>query len=104
MGREPLRRDDAIFFVPANWADHLAGSQQLAHNPDYGEQILEVRQYRYAGENVGRGGDEQILFDAYMDSPGHRANIESERYQHLSVACIIDDNGQIWNVQNFWGV
>ncbi len=102
-GRGALAFDTGIQYIAVDWSDEMAGSQTLKHNPNYGEQILRHRDYRTAGENVGRGYDQAGLFQAFMNSPGHRANIESTAYSHVTVGCLTDGSGQLWVTQNFWG-
>lgn len=103
VGRGALAFDTGIQYIAVDWSDEMAGSQTLKHNPNYANQILRHRDYRSAGENVGRGFDQATLFQAFMDSPGHRANIESGSYSHVTVGCLTDANGQLWVTQNFWG-
>ena len=102
-GRGALAVDTVIQYIAVDWSDEMAGSQTLRHNPSYGDQIVRHRNYRTAGENVGRGYQQGSLFQAFMDSPGHRANIESTAYSHVTVGCVTDRNGQLWVTQNFWG-
>lgn len=102
-GRGRLAFDTGIQYIAVDWSDEMAGSQTLRHNPSYGDQIVRHRDYRTAGENVGRGYDQVTLFQAFMDSPGHRANIESGAYSHVALGCVTDGNGQLWITQNFWG-
>lgn len=102
-GRGNLTFDTGIQYIAVDWSDHMSGTQTLSHNPNYGDQILRHRNYRTAGENVGRGFEQGSLFQAFMNSPGHRANIESTAYSHVTVGCLTDGNGQLWVTQNFWG-
>jgi len=102
-GRGALAFDTGIQYIAVDWSDEMARTQTLRHNPSYGDQILRHRDYRTAGENVGRGYDQATLFQAFMDSPGHRANIESGAYSHVTVGCLTDGSGQLWVTQNFWG-
>lgn len=102
-GRGGLSFDGGIQYIAVDWSDHLAGTQNLAHNPNYGSQIAKHRNYSTAGENVGRGWDNASLFQAFMNSPGHRKNIESGAFSHVTVGCITDGSGQLWVTQNFWG-
>jgi uncharacterized protein YkwD len=102
-GRRALAFDTGIQYIAVDWSDEMAGSQTLKHNPSYGDQILRHRDYRTAGENVGRGHELGSLFQAFMNSPGHRANIESTAYDHVTVGCLTDGSGQLWVTQNFWG-
>lgn len=102
-GRGTLQFDTVIQYIAVDWSDEMSGSQTLRHNPNYGDQILRHRNYRTAGENVGRGYEQGSLFQAFMNSPGHRENIESGAYSHVTVGCLTDGNGQLWVTQNFWG-
>ncbi|MFP5321311.1 MAG: CAP domain-containing protein [Acidimicrobiia bacterium] len=103
VGRGALTFDTGIQYIAVDWSDEMARTQTLRHNPSYGDQIVRHRDYRTAGENVGRGYDQATLFQAFMDSPGHRANIESGAYSHVTVGCLTDGGGQLWVTQNFWG-
>lgn len=102
-GRSALTFDTGIQYIALDWSDEMSGSQTLRHNPSYGDQIVRHRDYRTAGENVGRGYEQGGLFQAFMNSPGHRANIESTAYSHVTVGCLTDAGGQLWVTQNFWG-
>ena len=104
-GIRSLAADGAIHWIAVEWTDHMARSQKLAHNPDYGTRIFNTRpEARTAGENVGRGtGSERGLFDAFMASSGHRAKILGAEYSHATVACAVDGGGQLWATMNFWG-
>lgn len=102
-GRGGLQFDTGIQYIAVDWSDEMSSTQTLRHNPNYGDQILRHRNYRTAGENVGRGYEQDSLFQAFMNSPGHRANIESDAYSHVTVGCVTDSGGQLWVTQNFWG-
>lgn len=56
------------------------GLNDLAQSVDY--------QYILIGENLAYGNftDPQSIVDAWMDSPGHRANILHEKYTHIGVS------------------
>ncbi|MFE6356794.1 CAP domain-containing protein [Streptomyces rochei] len=53
------------------------------------------------GENIARGqADAQAVMDAWMDSPGHRANILNCEFQTLGVGVHFGSGGPWWT-QNF---
>lgn len=58
-------------------------------------------EYTFAGENLARGQKtpEQVV-NAWMNSPGHRKNILSERYTQIGVGYVA--NGNYWT-QHFIG-
>lgn len=47
------------------------------------------------GENVGRGGSVSSLHEAFMDSPGHRANILGD-YNYVGIGTGTSDNGVLY--------
>ena len=63
--------------------------------------------YKVTGENLALGDfkDEKDLVDAWMASPGHRANILNPDYSEIGVASDLDefeDRGKTWlSVQEF---
>ena len=103
VGVGALTFDTGIQHVAIDWSDEMSGSQTLKHNPNYGNQIGAIRPFQYAAENVGRGYAQEPLFQAFMDSPGHRKNIENGVYTHVTLGCLTDGAGQLWVTQNFWG-
>ena len=103
-GLPALREDPAFDQVARAWAFHLASAGTLAHNPDYGTQVGgAVPGWRSIGENVGTGASGISQHTAYMNSPGHRANIMATKYQRVAVACVRDRAGRVWTVVNFVG-
>lgn len=98
-----LAFDGGIQYIAVNWSDRMSKSQNLAHNPNYGSQMAQHRNYSIAAENVGRGYDLGSLFQAFMNSSGHRQNIQNPSFSHVTVGCVKDGGGQYWVTQNFWG-
>lgn len=47
------------------------------------------------GENVGRGGSVSSLHQAFLDSPGHKANILGE-YDYVGIGTGTSDNGVLY--------
>jgi uncharacterized protein YkwD len=99
-----LREDPAYDQVTRAYAERLATTRTLGHNPDYAKQIGPLLPSWYTmGENVGYGRDAAELHTLYMNSPGHRANILSNRFQRVAVGCYRDVNGRAWTAVNFVG-
>lgn len=57
--------------------------------------------YRSAGENIGYNANAAELEKAWMNSPGHRANILNSTYTHAGVGLYTGENGAIYGVQLF---
>ncbi len=58
--------------------------------------------YRGAGENIafGQKTPEEVV-NAWMTSPGHKANIMSKNFSEIGVGCHIAENGTIYWTQLF---
>lgn len=104
-GAGPLAEDGAIGWVPRDWADHMAATGSLAHNPDYAGQVASSRpEATTFAENVGYASDgARAVFDAFMRSAGHRANIVSRAFTHVATGCRRDASGVLWVAVDFWG-
>jgi hypothetical protein len=92
--------------IARGWTDHLVDSQELAHNPTYADQY--TGQWRRMGENVGYtsfvGGSWEAtvahLHQAFLNSPGHLANIMGG-YNQAAVGVRLDDSNKMWVTVNF---
>jgi uncharacterized protein YkwD len=105
------RRDYAmnrkLWRIAHAWAKHLASTGVLSHNPKLAKQITKAcPNWTNIGENVGMvtGTDADTLFQAYMNSPEHRANILSRHYRAVGIATVKTNvGGEIvqWDVMDF---
>jgi uncharacterized protein YkwD len=103
-GLAPLTVTSGTSTVATNWTSHLAAAGSLSHNPDLASQ-LETHgspNWRSYGENVGEGptSDARTLFDAYMNSPEHRANILGSSYRYLGIG-VVYRGSTAWNTLDF---
>ncbi len=96
------REDNALNLLTANTVlDNIAlmrvkdlfNNQYFEHESPDGKSVSELaKQYSYdyllIGENLALGefGDDQGIVSAWMESPGHRANILNGKYKELGVA------------------
>jgi uncharacterized protein YkwD len=96
-----------LWKVAHAWATHLAKTGVLEHNPELTAQATKAcPSWTAIGENVGvvYGGSVDQLFQAYMNSPEHRANILDKQYTQVGIATVkIVRNGQVeqWDVMDF---
>lgn len=103
-GLPALREDPAFDQVARAWAFTQARTGTLAHNPQYASQIgRAVPSWRRITENVGYAPSASGLHTAYMNSPGHRANILDRSVQRIAVGCVRDAKGRMWSTVNFVG-
>lgn len=57
--------------------------------------------WRSLGENVGVGGSIKQVHDAYMRSPGHKANILKGVYTHVGTGVAKGKDGRVYTVHVF---
>lgn len=86
-----LSRNPVLDEAARRKAEHMASEGYFAHeSPDGITPWHWFREagysYSYAGENLAvLFSDSSDVVDAWMDSPGHRANIMSERYTDIGI-------------------
>lgn len=103
-GRAALRATAGTTDVAHRWSCHMGRWTTLSHRPNLVTAISTSGSsaWHVMGENVGvsSGGDADVLFRAYMNSPKHRANILDSSYRFLGIHTSIRD-GQRWNTLDF---
>jgi hypothetical protein len=100
-GLKVLVRDAALQKVAQAWAEALARSGTLAHNPEYASQIPSG--WTRAGENVAYAGaghtaPDDVVHRMWMESDGHRRNILGD-YTSIGIGRKVDSSGRVWAVQ-----
>lgn len=107
-GLPPLTRDPDLDAVARAWSVHLATEGlELAHNPDYAEQI--PAGWSASAENVGWMGPSGLTAEevaatihaTWMDSPGHRANLLDPALTHIGVGVASSPDHGWYLTQNF---
>jgi uncharacterized protein YkwD len=93
-----LSINDTLMAKAQAWSDHLAsiGTLQhslLAQSVDPGWWML--------GENVGSGPSIEAIEQAFMRSPGHRANILNPEFNWAGTGVSVSSNGTVFVVQVF---
>ena len=97
-GRIRLAEDYQASQVAQRWTQQMASTNRLAHNPSYSSQVT-TSWYRI-GENVGYGGSEATVFQAFVNSTGHRANLLRPEYNRVGIGQVIV-NGRLWTTHIF---
>lgn len=91
------------------WSTHMNNGStgyQLAHNPDAWTMLTSYGAANRTswGENVAwsssTASTAQQIFTAYMNSPGHKANILSRSYRYIGMGTITGAHG-LWNTTEF---
>mgnify|MGYP001432767868 CR=1 FL=1 len=99
-GLAPLQADLELSRVAREKSRDLAVNNYFDHNsPTYGSPFDMMRaygiSYRTAGENIAKGQrSPQEVVNAWMNSPGHRANILNGNFTHIGVGYV--EQGNHW--------
>lgn len=90
-----------------NWAsvvhsDWMIRTNTFAHDGWYEEILSSGFEGTSFGQNIARFiSSPAAVVEAWMNSPGHRANILKASYNHLGVSCIRSADGEMWWTQDF---
>jgi uncharacterized protein YkwD len=96
--------------VARRWALKMATSKTLGHNPNFAAEVGRSGSPNWTkvSENVGYASacDAEQLFDAYMNSPGHRKNILDPKVRYIGMGSVDRTDPQwscgiVWNAMNF---
>ncbi|MEZ5226947.1 MAG: CAP domain-containing protein [Acidimicrobiales bacterium] len=101
LGLEPLAVHPTLVPLARDWAAHLRTQGALSHAPDLSVGVTE--NWSRLGENVGVGPANQVqaLFDAFVASPAHDANLVKADYRYIGVGVVYDTDGRIWTAHRF---
>ena len=97
-GLAPLTEDWQLSRVARYKSEDMMSLGYFSHNsPTYGSPFEMMRSfgisYRSAGENIARGYlTPAAVVAAWMNSPGHRANILNSTYTHIGVGYVKTGN------------
>ena len=97
-GLKPLTEDWQLSRVARYKAQDMKDLGYFSHtSPTYGSPFEMMKSfgisYRTAGENIAKGySTPKAVVDAWMNSPGHRANILNSSYTHIGVGYVASGN------------
>ncbi|MBU0547037.1 MAG: CAP domain-containing protein [Patescibacteria group bacterium] len=93
QGLLPLEENSLLDAMVQAKLEDMFSSQYFAHQSPTGFAVGDLAkdfgyEFIVIGENLALGDfkDDQVLVQAWMDSPGHRENILNEQYQEIGVA------------------
>jgi len=101
QGLPPVRENVQLDQKADAWAQHLRDVCDLSHS-----KLADgaPSNWQKLGENVGYGGTIAIVHQAYLNSPGHRANIMDPSFTQMGAAAVWGDcDGQhrVFTVHEF---
>lgn len=84
-GLGPVIENATLDIKADRWAQHLRDLCDLEHS-DLADGAPD--EWLKLGENVGYGGTISAIHDAYLESPGHRANIMDPSFTSMGAAAV----------------
>jgi len=101
VGRPSLTLKSDLTTIARNHSKKMAADGTIYHNNNLGNDIS--GNWYAAGENVGMGPDCKSVHDAFMASPGHKANILDTDYNQVGVGVAFDSDGTVYITEDFAG-
>ncbi|MEU9009052.1 CAP domain-containing protein [Streptomyces sp. NPDC048479] len=101
-GCSPLTSNAKLVKAADDYSDVMAGSGVMSHTGPDGSTMsgrVDAAGYVWStlGENIARGqSDAAAVMDAWMHSPGHRANILNCSFKEIGVGVHFGDGGPWW--------
>ena len=93
-GLAPLRADVHLGKVAKVHTHEMVKRNELYHT-SHTRLANRVTRWSTLGENVGVGSTVTSLFNAFMNSPGHRANVLYGKFNHIGVGTRVA-YGRLW--------
>jgi hypothetical protein len=100
-GLGSLSVDPELTDQARRWASTMAGQGHIFHSGDLSVGI--TADWQKLGENVGVGGDTATLFQAFVDSPTHLANLVDPVYTRVGVGVVLSGN-RMFTAHRFMGL
>lgn len=97
-GIAPLQMNAALSSFAAAWTTHMLQTNTLAHNPALGSA---PNDWTVVGENVGDGASVDDIFNGFVASPHHYANIVDPRFNIVGISVQVDSAGRVWTTHDF---
>jgi hypothetical protein len=104
-GLPALRWDDALYLAADGHAREMAARRSISHQYP-GEAELSARGHRVGAhfskisENVAESPDAITMQDAWMHSPGHRANLLDPEVDRVGIR-VVSREGELYAVEDF---
>jgi uncharacterized protein YkwD len=103
-GLAPLSWNGTLGGIAQNWANWMAQNLSLSHQNLGG--IIGGTGFHTMGENILVGPASMsagAMESAWMNSPGHRANILKPEFTAAGVGAAVSADGRIWVCVDFGG-
>jgi hypothetical protein len=100
-GLPAMISDSKLAPTSRSWSSTMGSQDRLYHDPNLAAVASSVEPaWRSVGENVGVGYSASSLHTAFMNSPGHRANVMSASFNRVGIG-VVYANGKLWVTVRF---
>jgi len=94
-GLGPLTMESGLQSHARRHTADMIAADEIYHSSSAELQAAAGSGWDKLGENVGRGGSVSSLHQAFLDSPGHKANILGD-YNYVGIGTDTSDNGVLY--------
>lgn len=102
MGMPALVVDPKLAAIARSWTEKMAATGNLSHNDAmFTPASHKALGMKALGENVGWNYSVNAQDSAFLDSPHHRANIETRSFTVAGFAVVRGADGRIWSTEDF---
>jgi len=98
-GLGPLAIDGNMDSLAQQHTQEMASSQTLVHTSNLKAGV--TSNWTKVGENVGEGGSNNQIWDAFINSPKHLANLLDPAFTHVGIGVVVDSSGIQWTTHRF---
>lgn len=102
LGLGKLKLDPELSRVAKKQAKNMADAGEIFHSPS-NRLRNRITNWSTIGENVGVGSTVVSLHNAFMNSPGHKANIVNPGYKNVGIF-VVKRDGRMYVAVIFEGV
>jgi hypothetical protein len=82
-GLAPLQLDANLSSLAQRWSEKMAADGAISHDPNLAGGV--TADWTKLGENVGTGTDRQGIWQAFLNSPPHLANLVDPQFTHIGI-------------------
>src|SRR5262245_35715722 len=101
-GLGSLQVSGELTAVARGWSAHMAAAGSISHNPGLAHAV--TTQWVKLGENVGVGYDVDSLWQAFLHSPAHYANLIDPDFGFVGVGDVWAPDGRLFTTHDFMAV
>lgn len=104
IGLNEIEFESTTYYYAGLHTDYMIKNGNISHDnfAERAENISKRTSAKFVAENVARNYDTiQDAFDAWLDSPGHRTNIEGD-YSNTAISIKANSKGDLYFTQLFF--